>query len=467
MRKIILLKCLFALISIKTFGQNKQILYNFTTIPQSMMTNPGADVSYKFYFGVPFMSGFSANVGSTGFSAYDLFAANGVDFTTKLRTVVNATTNKDKVVINEQLELFNGGFRLGERDNYTYLSFGMYQELDAIVYVPKDPLTLALDGNQNYIGKSFDLGDINARAEAVSVVHLGFHKNISPKLIVGARAKLYMSGFNATTTKNAGYIYTIDSNTTTYEQQIYSDLQLQTSGISNYIDNKAAFEGGRITAKKAFLGPDLGVGFDLGFTYNPKKNIQWTGSILDVGFINHSKDAKTYTYQGLYNYQGINPDFTDINNSGNTYQEFQDAIPLDTTRASYKTWRPVKMNASYQYSWNDRRSDAPCDCLGNSNKDYQNGLGAQLYMMTTPKAPMVALTGFYQRRLFTGLNMKATYTVDSFSYSNIGLGLSANIGAFNMYLMGDNLLAYRDLSKAKSLSFQMGLNFVFKGKDEE
>ncbi|AWG21722.1 hypothetical protein FFWV33_09310 [Flavobacterium faecale] len=455
------------LCSLVSLAQNKQILYNFTAVPQSMMTNPGADVSYKFYFGVPFLSGFSANVGSTGFSAYDLFAANGVDFNTKLRTVVNETTNKDKLVLNEQLEVFNGGFRLGERDNYTYFSFGMYQELDAIVYVPKDPLVLALDGNQNYIGRSFNLGDLNAKAEAVSVLHFGFHKNITEKLILGARAKIYTSGFNVTTTKNAGYVYTIPSNNTVYEQQIYSDLQLQTSGLSNYIDNNAGFEGGKKTAKKAFLGPDLGLGFDLGFTYNPKKNIQWTGSILDIGFINHSSDAKTYTYKGIYNYQGVNPNFSNINNSGDTYQEFQDAIPLDTTRATYKTWRPIKVNASYQYSWNDHRTDAPCDCLGKSNQAYQNGVGAQLFMMSTPKAPMIALTGFYQRRIFTGLNMKATYTVDSFSYSNIGLGLSANIGAFNLYLMGDNLLAYRDLSKAKSLSFQMGLNFVFKGKEEE
>jgi hypothetical protein len=50
---------LFALlISISCLSQNKQILYNFTSVPQSLMINPGADVSYKFYFGVPLMSVF-------------------------------------------------------------------------------------------------------------------------------------------------------------------------------------------------------------------------------------------------------------------------------------------------------------------------------------------------------------------------------------------------------------------------
>jgi hypothetical protein len=31
------------------------------------MINPGADVSYKFYFGVPLMSGISVSAGSSSF----------------------------------------------------------------------------------------------------------------------------------------------------------------------------------------------------------------------------------------------------------------------------------------------------------------------------------------------------------------------------------------------------------------
>jgi hypothetical protein len=68
---------LFALLISISCRQNKQILYNFTSVPQSLMINPGADVSYKFYFGVPLLSGISVSAGSSSFSAYDLFANNG------------------------------------------------------------------------------------------------------------------------------------------------------------------------------------------------------------------------------------------------------------------------------------------------------------------------------------------------------------------------------------------------------
>jgi hypothetical protein len=47
--------------------------------------------------------------------------------------------------------------------------------------------------------------------------------------------------------------------------------------------------------------------------------------------------------------------------------------------------------------------------------------------------------------------------MDSYSYTNIGLGLSTNIGKFNMYVLADNLLEYRDISKTNSLSFQFDL----------
>ena len=135
MRKVVFLFCLFSATNL--IAQNKQLLYNFTDIPQTLMTNPGADVKYKWYAGVPFLSGISMNVGSSGFSAYDLFANDGVDFNTKLRNVLSKTTHNDVLSLNQQMELFSGGFKLGNNyENKGYLSFGLYQEFDFLSYMP-------------------------------------------------------------------------------------------------------------------------------------------------------------------------------------------------------------------------------------------------------------------------------------------------------------------------------------------
>lgn len=464
MRKLILLFVLF--LSVKSTSQNKQLLYNFTSVPQSLMTNPGADVSYKFYFGIPLLSGISANVGSSGFSAYDLFADNGVDFNVKLRDVVFSTTRRDKAAINEQIELFSGGFRIkGEQDQYdSYVSFGMYQEFDFLSYMPKDPAILALEGNKDYLGKVFDLGDLNAKAEMLTVLHIGYHKKINERLTLGFRGKIYSSIFNASSTKNSGYIYTTPSSVNIYEQVIYSNLQLNTSGIAKYDDEDYNGDVAKDIKSKALFGGNLGLGFDAGITYYPKKNIQFTASIVDVGFIKHTKEVENLIYKGYYKYDGINPKFTGTNSAGNIYQEFKDAIPLDTLHTKYTTWRPAKFNSSIQYSFEEERP-TDCNCTDyNPETMYKSAVGAQLFVMTTPRAPLMAFTTYYRRKIFNALQMKATYTIDSYSFKNIGLGLSSNFGPVNFYVLADNLLEYRDVSKANSFSFQLGLNIIFKDK---
>jgi hypothetical protein len=51
-----------------------------------------------------------------------------------------------------------------------------------------------------------------------------------------------------------------------------------------------------------------------------------------------------------------------------------------------------------------------------SESEYRNAVGAQLFVMTTPRAPIMALTGYYRRNVLDNLQVKATYTVDSYSY---------------------------------------------------
>jgi len=466
MRKIYLIFCI--VFQLSCFSQNKELLYNFTSIPQSSLVNPGADVSYKYYFGFPVLSGVSANVGSNSFSAYDLFADNGVDFNQKVRDVINRSSSNDKVVTNQQLEIFSGGFRVGGRESRSYVSFGLYQEFDFFMYVPKDPALLALNGNRDYIGKSFNLGDISAKAEVLSVFHVGYHKKVSDKFVFGGRAKIYSSGANATSTKNSGYIYTGQNAGTPnlYNQIISSNLELKTSGISKF--TKDEYEGNvvRDIAHNTFFNGSLGLGLDAGITYYIKENLQLTASIVDLGFISQTKDIETRTYKGTYQYNGVNPDFMGTDNPENVFDEFKEAIPEETLYNKYTTWRPTKFYSSIQYSFGEARPDDECNCRGQVEKYYKNAVGAQLFAMTTPREPLVALTAFYRRNIFRKLDVKATYTFDTFSNKNIGLGLAGTIGSVNLYALVNNILEYKDLSKARSAAFQIGINFVFQDRED-
>jgi hypothetical protein len=466
MRKIVTL--LLLSISFCSSSQNKEILYNFTPLAQSLLTNPGADIKYKWFIGVPLVSGISANIGSTGLNAYDFFADNGVDFNTKIKEVIVKADRNDYMTVNQQLELFNAGFRFGKSEDRTYVSFGMYQEFDSFIYIPKDIAILGVYGNKDYVGKSFNLADLNVKAELLSVFHLGFNKAINKKLTFGVRGKIYSSVFNATSTHNSGYFYTEQSANLIYEQSIRSDLTLNTSGAAKYlVKNYNGVLSDDLIAdskKKALLGGNLGLGLDVGLTYYPKKNVQITASLVDLGYIKHTQEVKSYTLKGDYDFKGVITNFNSNGSISSAYQDFKDAIPLDTIFTPYTTQRPLKFYSSYQYSFEEERQ-TECNCDTDEDSWYRNAVGAQFFVMSTPRSPMVALTAFYRRRFFDGLQMKTTYTFDSYSNKNIGLGLYTKIGVANFYILADNLLEYADLAKANALSFQIGFNIISGGSN--
>lgn len=457
MRKL-MLSLIFMTTTFTCFSQNKQILYNLNSVPQSMMLNPGSDVNYNWFIGIPVLSGISANIGTSGFSAHDLLANNGVDFNTKMRNVFFSASKKDVVSLNQQLEIFSGGFKVGDWQSNEYVSFGMYQESNFLSYIPKDFVILVIDGNKDYLGKVFKMDDLNFKGELISVYHLGYHKKFNEKLILGARAKIYSSIFNVSSIKNSGYFYTNEGASSIYDQVIALDIMLNTSGLLDNADNSR-----KGITKKALMGGNLGLGLDLGVTYYPQDNLQFTASLIDIGFINHTKEIESYRAKGYYKYVGLAPDFV-LGSSPDILKEFKDAIPVETLKSGYKTLRPLKFNTSIQYSFGDGRG-SECNCTSANDSKYNSSVGAQFFAMSTPRTPIMALTAFYRRQIFDSLELKGTYTVDSFSYRNIGMGLSTTIRKVNFYVLADNLLEYRDISKANSLSFQLGLNIVILAKN--
>ena len=85
----------------------------------------------------------------------------------------------------------------------------------------------------------------------------------------------------------------------------------------------------------------------------------------------------------------------------------------------------------------------------------------QLYAITRPLSTQVASTLFFEKSVNERLHAKLTYTMDSYSFANIGVGMSAQFGRFHMYGLLDNVLNMSDLTEAKSASLQFGFNLIF------
>jgi len=457
MRKLIYL---FLFISLQNVAQNKQILYDFNNLPQTLLLNPGAEVYNQFHVGFPLLSQISFQAGFTGFSTYDIFANNGVPINDKIRKAINNYGKAEFFEANQQLEVINAGFRL---KNNNYLSFGFYEEFNALAKIPRDLVDLFYEGN-SVINRHYSIKKLAARAELLSVLHIGLSKKINKKWQVGARFKIYSSVFNVHSKLNTGELYLENGTNNIYKQHIDNvSFLMQTSGV--FFDNTDVITQSYIQ-KKLLFGGNLGAGVDVGFTYHPKKHWTITGSILDFGFINYKKNIKSYRVKGSYEVEGIQLDF-DLNNPQNYWQnlkdDFDNQVVLDTIYTKYSSLRPVKLNGSIAYAFGRPYYD---DChFYKESENYTDKMGMQIFSTIGAVHSYLAATLFYEKRINKHLQTKITYTADPFSFTNIGLGLSSHFRAFNMYLAADNLISLSNVYNTKSANIQLGINFIFNKKN--
>src|SRR5690606_39818820 len=112
MRRNVLILWVCFLGSVHMAAQNKQLLYDFTEIPDALLINPGALTDYQWFAGVPVLSGVSLQVGSNAITVNDLFASDGVDSNVKIRERARyGMGTKDEVSGAFQIALLNARCR--------------------------------------------------------------------------------------------------------------------------------------------------------------------------------------------------------------------------------------------------------------------------------------------------------------------------------------------------------------------
>jgi len=447
-------------------AQNKQFLYGFQEIPQVLLENPGSEVNFVKHIGIPFLSGIHITAGTSNGLISNLFANDGVDIEDKLQRILFRLDSKDFISINEQLEIINIGFKL--KNDKDYLSVGFYQEFDLISYYPKELAILFYQGNTDGNGnidlnKSHDIKGARFKSEVIGVFHAGISRKITEKLNLGIRAKIYSGGFNIQSLNNKGSISTRLDQNNNYQHLLNNvDATFRSSGFTKTSNNSFI----AAAAKNIFFGGNLGLGFDAGFTYHLKENITLLGSVLDIGFISYSKDVTTYKINGdieINNIGLLDPpvdetlDYWDVRSEAINSQ-----IPKDTIHSTYVSFKSPKVNMALQYKFGNHFRQTACSTSSYSSKrGYQNEIGIQLYTIFRPKQPQVATTLYYSRSLTDFLKTKITYTADSHSFSNVGIGFSAQIGKFNMYASAENIFGYGNIYNSKKLGVLFGMNLIF------
>ena len=266
------------------------------------------------------------------------------------------------------------------------------------------------------------------KADFLGIFHVGISKKINEKLTLGARAKIYSSGFNIESTNNSGTLTTYNNNENILRQSLSNfDVEIRTSGVEGEI------------LSNTFLGNNLGLGLDLGLTYHFTPQLEFTGSILDVGFIKHSKETRNFSSKGDYIFDGINFEFPDSGSLIDYWREFEDdldtKVPRQEDQDSYNSWRPMKLNAALKYSF-------------------------QIHTIMRPLRPQFSFTSFYEMSLSKKIHTKLTHTMNDYSATIFGAGLSLQISKVNLYGQLDNILGVADLSSINNISINFGMNII-------
>lgn len=463
------LAILFFLCSLLGHSQNKPLLYNVDDLPQALLQNPGTRIDFTGHFGIPFFSQIHAFAGSTGVTAYDVFQDDDRDINLKVEEAISNLTSGDFFSVNEQLEIISFGWKMGKRG---YFSAGIYQETDVFAYFPKDPADLAFEGNADAIGKPYEFSDANFTAEMLAVYHIGYNYKIDAKWSVGVRAKLYSGIFNAESTNNEGNFTTVFTpGAENFYQHSVNGLNVvvNTSGYASLEDEEGMTveQAAAELMSRSLFGQNVGVGVDFGFNYRVTEQFSINAAIQDFGIMFHQKDVENYRYFGSYTTSGLQPLFPELNQNQNSipyWDVFEEQLDVnlreETTYDEYKTYRPVKFNASFEFGTG--KSILPCDYLLSKNPRYMNLFGMLISSVYRPKGPTYGVTTYWDRKLTDQSRIRLAYGLDQFSITKFGAMASTRFNNFNVYIAVNDIIGFTNLADAHSASLQLGMQFVFK-----
>jgi len=201
---------LFILFCVPGISQNMQILYDFDQLPQTLLLNPGSEVDYDKHFGVPLLSNIYLGLGSSNKDiTYNSVISGSDGFGDVLNNMYALGLSEDDVFIfNQQIELFNMGLRL--KDPSYYLSFGMYQQIEAFSAYAPDVANLFVNGNYQNGGQNPEVGDLyktdqlNSVGSLVGVFHVGINKKVNEKFTAGLILKILSGSLGVESNSDKG-----------------------------------------------------------------------------------------------------------------------------------------------------------------------------------------------------------------------------------------------------------------------
>jgi hypothetical protein len=419
-------------------------LYNFSMVPQRLYQNPAFIPETQVYIGIPCLSGVRTAVANP-FSYHRILVRTDDDsLSFQGDEVVEGLEQNPYVRTYESIELVSVGAHFFS-DRY-FLNFGIRQRSAGDVYIPAELAYLAWYGNTapQIFGKTVNIApSVNAMAyDEWSASVAGYA--LQNRLTWGVAFKFLMGRISINTKKSKMDFYT---DSTTYDLYVKSDFEVNTSGIENieeYFNQPVSV---------LVFPENIGLGIDLGATFQVNGKISVSASVTDIGYIRWRANTMKLVSKNPgeeVKYTGMTMDdfvemFDDFDEFGKKITDsLADLIEIDSVYdVNYTTSLPARFNAGGSYAIDD----------ANKVNLVVNGISYNHHF----SAALGISYNYTFRQLF---GIAVSYNLYNHQYTNFGLGFNINAGPVQVYAVTDNLPGLMFWKATNNSSLQFGINIV-------
>jgi hypothetical protein len=459
-------------------AQNSQVMY-FMNLPQNHLLNPALRPSNSIYIGLPVISGINLNMNNNFVNLSDVFIKGQPK--DSIISFLNPKYNVDKFLAKikdknsmeseSMIQLFGLGFSVGN-DSYVFLDIN--DRIESNVVIPGDLIKLALKGNEEFVGSKIDLSSLRGDIKYYREFGVGFSKNFTDKLRIGVKGKL-LFGIADASIANKSLGITVNED---YSHILDANLSVNMSGpVKVYMDSKhnvdsVVLDDSRFKTSSGaadfFSGKkNMGLGMDIGATYDLTDRIVVSASVTDLGFIRWTKDVTNLRANNQFEFSGLN--MLDVINGTKTIDQvgkdmvdsLKNAFVVSNTKSPFTTYLPFGISVGGSY-----------------NVIKQFSVGLLSYSRVIGKQIREALTLSANINLGNALSTTISYTAENHQYDNLGAGLALRAGIAQFYLLSDRIPVtwnkIRDNSNNiilpanwNTFNLRFGMNLVFGNRPKE
>ena len=474
---------IFSIISVRS--QQINTTYFMENAPERNMLNPAFQPLNVFYFGLPGIGYTQIGLGNNSLSLKDvIYNQNG-------QTILFFNPNGDKqkfydalnptTLLNQnfQLNLLDFGFRSGK----SFWSFSVSEKMDREFSIPKEILKLPLFGTPQLNNNIFDLSKLDVDMSVYTEAALGYSRKLGDKFTIGAKIKfLYGSSNISTTNQN------ISLNAGVNDWKLNGNVLINTAapgaveidkyfGSGNYLIpvnlNDLLKPVGLANSTDWVKPSGLGGGIDIGFNFEPLKNLKLSGAVTDLGMIYWNQNMKNTTYISDYSFKGfgnfdLNSNINMLNITDSILKGVVNSVSSSQTSKAYTTYTSPKLNLGIEYGFFNNKL----------------GLGVLSRTIKHHENYMEELTASINARPWEWANLSVSYSFYHGRMSNIGAGLGLRTGFIHWFLSADYIpLYYASVPlnainsnlpavvaplpyNTKGINLGLGIKFVFNEKKD-